>query len=147
MTMEMLHGRIMQQMSSGSICVNVDPGMTSTSGASPCKSKRQAIRMLTAIVQTSKQSLSPINFQRNICGCGGIGRLIGFRFQRASVQVRVLSSAPTIKGRLCLPFIVGKCYGTRTHLNATCRWHVAAEGLTEANLYFAPQWEQNANRV
>ena len=29
-----------------------------------------------------------------ICGCGGIGRLIGFRFQRASVQVRVLSSAP-----------------------------------------------------
>ena len=31
----------------------------------------------------------------HICGCGGIGRLIGFRFQRASVQVRVLSSAPS----------------------------------------------------
>ena len=30
----------------------------------------------------------------SFCGCGGIGRLIGFRFQRASVQVRVLSSAP-----------------------------------------------------
>ena len=32
-----------------------------------------------------------------IRGCGGIGRLIGFRFQRASVQVRVLSSAPNKK--------------------------------------------------
>ena len=28
------------------------------------------------------------------CGRGGIGRLIGFRFQRESVQVRVLSPAP-----------------------------------------------------
>ena len=35
-----------------------------------------------------------INNLIQICGCGGIGRLIGFRFQRASVQVRVLSSAP-----------------------------------------------------
>ena len=35
---------------------------------------------------------------RCACGCGGIGRLIGFRFQRASVQVRVLSSAPRAKG-------------------------------------------------
>ena len=36
---------------------------------------------------------------RGICGCGGIGRLIGFRFQRASVQVRVLSSAPSKRAR------------------------------------------------
>ncbi len=34
---------------------------------------------------------------------------------------------------------------TRTHLNAT-RMSVAAEGLTEANLYFLPSVE-NANRV
>ena len=36
----------------------------------------------------------PPFINNGICGCGGIGRLIGFRFQRASVQVRVLSSAP-----------------------------------------------------
>ena len=29
-----------------------------------------------------------------LCGCGGIGRRAGFRFQWATVQVRVLSSAP-----------------------------------------------------
>ena len=40
---------------------------------------------------------------RGIRGCGGIGRLIGFRFQRASVQVRVLSSAPKKKRRLQPP--------------------------------------------
>ena len=40
-----------------------------------------------------------------ICGCGGIGRLIGFRFQRASVQVRVLSSAPINKRELLLNVI------------------------------------------
>jgi hypothetical protein len=28
---------------------------------------------------------------------------------------------------------------TRTHLNATARWAVAAEGLTEANIYFLPK--------
>ena len=47
----------------------VDQAKCPTSGTSPCKN-------------------------RGIRGCGGIGRLIGFRFQRASVQVRVLSSAP-----------------------------------------------------
>ena len=52
--------------------IHVDQAIRSTSGASPCKNQRC----------------------KRICGCGGIGRLIGFRFQRASVQVRVLSSAP-----------------------------------------------------
>ena len=41
---------------------------------------------------------------RSIRGCGGIGRLIGFRFQRVSVQVRVLSSAPNEKRGFCLSF-------------------------------------------
>ena len=42
----------------------------------------------------------------HICGCGGIGRLIGFRFQRESVQVRVLSSAPNKKGKaFAFPFL------------------------------------------
>ena len=46
--------------------------------------------------------------ENRICGCGGIGRLIGFRFQRASVQVRVLSSAPIRKGEAkASPFLIG----------------------------------------
>ena len=65
---------------------------------------------------------------RKICGCGGIGRLIGFRFQRASVQVRVLSSAPKKRHPLGASFLVR--IRTRTYLNAT-RMSVAGEGLTE----------------
>ena len=67
-----------------------------------------------------------------ICGCGGIGRLIGFRFQRASVQVRVLSSAPNNKEEAKPPlcYLVIENSRTRTDLNATvrgkrrerCRW-------------------------
>ena len=59
------------------------------------------------------------------CGCGGIGRLIGFRFQRASVQVRVLSSAPRkARPHGGLAFLNAATW-TRTHLNATVRWTVA----------------------
>ena len=59
-----------------------------------------------------------------ICGCGGIGRLIGFRFQRASVQVRVLSSAPNIKEGASAPsfiFLLSRCR-TRTHSSGPIRW-------------------------
>ena len=40
-----------------------------------------------------------------IRGRGGIGRLIGFRFQRVSVQVRVLSPAPIKRGHSASFFI------------------------------------------
>ena len=61
-----------------------------------------------------------------ICGCGGIGRLIGFRFQRASVQVRVLSSAPNIREGASAPsfiFLLSRSR-TRTHSSGTVRWTV-----------------------
>ena len=35
------------------------------------------------------------------CGCGGIGRRAGFRFLWATVQVQLLSTAPTIKDTPC----------------------------------------------
>ena len=44
--------------------------------------------------QGNFERFSLLFIKKLICGCGGIGRLIGFRFQRASVQVRVLSPAP-----------------------------------------------------
>ena len=49
------------------------------------------------------------NEKLKICGCGGIGRLIGFRFQRESVQVRVLSSAPKYSNPNLLP--IGETFG------------------------------------
>ena len=63
-----------------------------------------------------------------ICGCGGIGRLIGFRFQRASVQVRVLSSAPIIRAPLrgCSYYL---CRQDENPSNATVRWTVAGRRL------------------
>ena len=54
-----------------------------------------------------------------------------------SVQVRVLSSAPinaTENDTFSVAFILCRSR-TRTHLNAT-RMSVAADGLTEAILYF-----------
>lgn len=65
--------------------------------------------------------------RNRICGHGGIGRLGGFRFHCESVQVRVLLPAPIIKGgALASPFIIGNRYRTRTDLNATVQWTVAA---------------------
>ena len=83
------------------------------------------------------------------CGCGGIGRLIGFRFQRASVQVRVLSSAPEKEKSsrwdgFFLFFLVWS--RTRTYQNAA-RMSAAREGLTERNHNFRPFPGGNANRV
>ena len=65
---------------------------------------------------------------RGICGCGGIGRLIGFRFQRASVQVRVLSSAPIIKAPLmgCFYYL---CRQDENPLNADVQWTSAHSRL------------------
>jgi len=45
-----------------------------------------------------------------------------------------------------VPFILSYGGRTRTHLNAT-RTSVAAEGLTEENLYFLLFTKENANRV
>ena len=77
---------------------SVDQAKCPTSGASPCKN-------------------------RGIRGCGGIGRLIGFRFQRASVQVRVLSSAPTKKAPLAgvLSLFVKESQDSNP---SECRWPV-----------------------
>ena len=67
-----------------------------------------------------------LRLHNQICGCGGIGRLIGFRFQRASVQVRVLSSAPTRRGRHSLPLLVGNGRKESKLFQSNTRWGVAA---------------------
>ena len=73
--------------------------------------------------------------RKRISGCGGIGRLIGFRFQRASVQVRVLSSAPS-KREGHQPLSFASCGEDSNQSNATVRWTVARDGLTERILRF-----------
>ena len=75
-------GVAIRSLKAGSpVFINVDQAKRPTSDPSPCKN-------------------------RGIRGCGGIGRLIGFRFQRASVQVRVLSSAPNIKEEALASFFI-----------------------------------------